>query len=252
MACLRALPLVVLVAACANGSSDRQGLGSDGGGNPDATSLPDAMSIGDRADASIILPVYDAAPAPIDAAPPPPDAAPGAPDATPCTDTVVNVLNNGNFDGGSGGGWMETSSGGFNLVVNQSEPGVTANTQPFLAWLSGYDDATDSLYQDVLIPDDATMVSVRGYRWTVTSEDPGALGFDVSQIDIADGSGNSLEGLAEWTNQDATSTWTAFNLPVTGSYQGQIVRLRLRSDTDLSLSTHFLYDSLQLRLTTCQ
>lgn len=196
-------------------------------------------------DAGVIQPDPDAAGEPVEE----PDAAPEEP---PCTVTTINLLGNPTFDSGPGGGWQESSSGNYSLVVDQSEPGISAHSPSFLAWLGGYDSAVDSLVQQVTLPADATNVRVRGQRWIDTFEAAGALPWDVARLDIVSTSGVSLEGLAEWTNQNSTVSWTAFNVPVTGNYQGQTVRLRFRSNIDGSEPTSFLIDSLLLEVTTCQ
>ena len=138
------------------------------------------------------------------------------------------------------------------LIINQSETDgeVNAQSPSFMAWLGGYDNAVDSLTQEVTVPADATNVRVRGHRRFITDEGGGV--YDRTWVDITDSAGTQLELLEEWSNQDDNSGWAAFNFAVGGNYQGDVIRLRLRSDADGSLSTHFFYDSLLLEVDTCQ
>jgi hypothetical protein len=241
--------LALAVAACATGTEEHRGFGGDGGDG-----LADAAQGG--ADSGNPFPTRaDATPGQPDAEPDP-DGAPviDEPDADTtgnCTITDINLLGNGNLDSGQGGGWMETSSAGYDIVVLDDEPGVTAHSGGYVAWMSGYDDAVDSLAQDIPIPDDATSVSVRGVRWIATEESASAVAFDVATLDIATTGGTQLEQVHQWSNQDDTSGWAAFNYQVTGDYQGDTIRVRMRSDTDDSYPTHFLFDTLDFRVTTC-
>jgi len=249
--------LAAALGACATGKEDRGVGGGDGtpdagsgapdGARPDASSLPAAPDGG-------LVPVADAAPP--DAAPP--DAAPGEPDAAPCTITTINLLGNPSLDSGPGGGWLETSSAGYNLIVSQAEldelfgPGaLVAHSPSYIAWLGGDYNLTDSLAQDVVIPADASNVAVRGQRWIASEESPSAP-YDTLRVDIATTAGVQLELLEQWSNQDDTATWSAFNLPVSGNYQGQTVRLRFSGATDSTLNTNFFFDTLLLEVTTCQ
>lgn len=173
------------------------------------------------------------------------------PDAAPeCTVQTINLLNNTNFDNGLGA-WAQASSGGYQLIMNQSETGITAHSGVMVGWLSGYDDALDSLSQAVDIPADGTNVTVRGQRYFTTDELGGT--YDKTWLDITDaGGGTQLEQLQQWSNSDDTGGWVAFNYAVAGNYQGQTIQVRLRSDTDDSYPTWFFYDSFRLEVTTCQ
>lgn len=218
-------------AACATATSDgeRQASGADAGDVEPAP--PDAGA-----------PTPDAMPPHEDA----PDAAPGPP---PCTVQTVNLLNNPNFDNGLGA-WAQSSSGGYQLIMNQSETGITAHSGVMVAWLSGYDDAVDSIAQNVPLPADASNVRVKGQRHFTTDESGGT--YDRTWLEISDPAGNLLEPLAEWSNQDVSGAWVAFDYALAGSYQGQTIKVTLRSDTDYSNPSWFFYDTMRLEVTTCQ
>ena len=212
------------------------------GGRPDGSPVEPRPPM---TDAGVIVPDPDAA-VPVDEEP---DAAPEEP---PCTVTTVNLLANPTFDSGPGAGWQESSSLNYGIVLQQDDTPVPAAHSPsFLAWLGGDVNLTDSVTQTVTIPADASAMQVRGQRWIASAETV-AGAFDVLRLDIATTGGTQLELVKEWSNLDSTSTWSAFNLPVTGNYQGQTVQLRFRGSTDSSENTNFFLDSLLFEVTTCQ
>jgi len=216
-----------------------------------ATSAPGEREAPDSADAGGGgLDEPDASAAPADAMPAhnePPDA--GPPDPPPCTVQTVNLLNNANFDNGLGA-WAQASSGGYQLIMNQSDTGITAHSGVMVAWLSGYDNAVDSIAQNVSLPADAANVTLKGQRHFTTDESGGT--YDKTWLEITDPAGNVLEQLAQWSNQDVSGDWVAIQYPLAGAYQGQTIKVRLRSDTDYSNPSWFFYDTLRLEVTTCQ
>jgi kumamolisin len=225
-------------------------------GAPDAAPRPDA---GDP-DASIPQPTPDAAP--IDAAlPPPPIDAAVAPDAPPCTPTTINLLTNAGFDTGPGAMWTEVQGTGGELILT----GTALQNQPphspaYAVWFGGYDGAEEQLLQTITVPAGATNLHFKGQRWIKTAE-LGTTAFDKLSFEILPVSSTtpleSIGGSPTYTNATTTTTWTAFDLPLTGNYAGQTVRLRLHATTDdltppQSYPTSFLIDTLVLEATVCQ
>jgi hypothetical protein len=237
-------------------------------------SVPDAgtFTVADAGPALDAPVTPDGAPSP-DAPPMSPDATPTTtPDAAPppppdaCVPSVVDLLVNGSFDDGHGVGWVEFSSGGFDLVVHESEIApFPAQSPEHVAWLGGYPDAIDSLQQEITVPPDATSFQVTGFRLIVTEEasGPSAIEFDVAWIVLRDSSGALLEILKDtstsacvledctWSNRHASSTFQQFTLTPTGNYAGQTIRIQLLASLDAILHTNFVLDSLQVRVTAC-
>jgi hypothetical protein len=227
------ISILVTTAACATATSD-----------PGEREAPgESADAGGVASADAGAPPADAMPAHND----PPDAGDVEP---PCTVKTINLLRNPNFDNGLGA-WAQSSSGGYQLIMNQSETGITAHSGAMLGWLSGYDNALDSLSEDIDLPADATNVRIKGQRYFTTDEAGGT--YDKTWVDITDAAGTTqLEQLQQWSNQDVTGAWVAFDLPLAGNYQGQTIRVRLRSDTDSSNPSWFFYDTLRFEVTSCQ
>jgi hypothetical protein len=185
-----------------------------------------------------------------------PDASGPVPDADPnCTPVAVNLLANADFDLGPGS-WNETSGGGFPLITNQDDiTGVDADSGTFVSWLGGYvpaaGTASDVFFQDFSVPGDATAIALSGKIW-VDSAEILPLAFDTLDLEVVNvGSGAVLESLDSWSNLDSATGWVAFNATVSGSYQGQTVRLRWTADFDSTQQTSFLVDTLALNTTSC-
>ncbi len=241
------------LAACATGSSDATGTDA---GKPDQVG-PDA-AIGGRADAAQGLQADAGPPGTPDATPVinPADASVPLPDADPnCIPAPLNLLANSDFDLGPGS-WTETSGGGFALITSQDDVnGVDADSGTFVAWLGGYTPATgtanDIFFQDFSVPGDATAIALTGKIWVDSAEIP-LLPFDTLDLEVVNvGTGAVLESLASWSNLDSATGWFAFNANLTGSYQGQTIRLRWTADFDSTQRTSFFLDTLALDTTSC-
>lgn len=266
--------LVTTITACATGESDpdatAQGFVDSGatidsgptGGRADAAPMPDAdPSAPDAAPMPDAAALPDAA-LPIDApsaadAQTMVDAAPGTPDAMPmvdagCTVQMIQLLQNANFDNGSGPPWTQIGST-FDYIVDSSElpTALVPQSGAWAAWMGGELSITQIMYQDVAIPAGATGLQLVGYRW-FASEETTAGAWDTFDVEIRTTSSGLLERLSRYDNEDTTTAWTAFTLLAGNSYPGQTVRMYFAAVLDDSLNTNFFFDTLALRVTVCQ
>lgn len=209
--------------------------GGDGGVGPDADVFPD----GNDTDARIIQNI-DAGPR-IDAMP--------RPDAAPqCTDNVEKLVQ-GSFEAGSTAPWMRATS--EQIIHDSNTVPVAPQEGNWAAWLGGINGATRTLYQDVVIPPGAINMRITVYRWIASADDP-AMAFDGFALSLQNTTGGILESIVTWTNQDTTSTWTAFSYDFLGDHAGQTVRVNLTSTQDGSFNTNFFIDNMSLTVTECQ
>jgi len=240
------LPIVGVCAwlatsACATGSFDADA--GPGAADADEISDPDTGSLADAAsdddDASLPIGGLDAAPTP-DAALPPPD-------AEPCTPTWIELLTNGNLDSGPTG-W--TIAGGDVVYTSAMMP-ISAHTGGYAAWLVGYNNADEQLYQAVSVPADATALRLRGYGCYVTTDTGGA--HDYLTIRLRNGGGSPLETLASYSNLDvgAVCSWTEFELDAASAHAGETIQLHLRGTSDGLYVTSYFVDSLHLEAYAC-
>src|SRR6266545_2747478 len=179
--------------ACATGAGEDRGRGTDEDGGPtDKPGLrdgggPDAFGA-DDIDAATL------------------DVIDGGSSDGGCAGGPVDLLANGNFDGGPGGPWVETSSGGFELILPEGDPDlpfeVTPDSGRFLLYMGGYNDATDAIHQVVSVPADAGGVRLRG-AGRIDTDEMLDLPFDQVFIEIASPEGELVEELGRVSNQDA-------------------------------------------------
>jgi hypothetical protein len=230
-----ACALVIGYAACAKGTEPKPD-DPDGGLPPRAdanlTPQPDAEDPPD-------------APPHIDAPPGTPDAPPPPPDAMGCTVQQVQLLGNAAFDAGVAP-WIEA---GVYPIIGAPPTGVTAVSAPNVAWMAGYDDAIDRVYQDVAIPATATAVLVQGFLRIDTQESGGV--YDLASLELRTPADGLLATLGAWDNNDAASIFISQSLPAPSAYAGQTIRVSFHATTDFSLPTSFFWDSVALQVTAC-
>jgi hypothetical protein len=178
------------------------------------------------------------------------DAAPGPSDAAACVLGPVQLLTNAAFDDTPvGTGWTEDA---FDVAIIQPPPdGVTAESGTTVAWLAGYATASDDhLSQDVVIPAEATELTVTGFVW-VETEETGAGDFDVAQLRLATTGGVTVEVLGDWSNQSEDGAWLPFSATLGSAHAGETLRLQLDASTDGSLLTSFLFDTMAVTARAC-
>jgi hypothetical protein len=158
----------------------------------------------------------------------------------------VNLLLNGNFDEGPGIGWTEYSSKGWNIICSAAElPSLMPHSGTYVAWLGGDYNLNDYLYQDVVIPNNATDLTIKLYRYFATQETSGT--YDQVALLIRNPNTNQiLETLATWSNLDSTSSWVFQSIPISGNYAGMPVRVYFNSSSDSLRNTNFFLDTISL------
>jgi hypothetical protein len=247
---LRSLPLALLVAACATA-----GDGSSGGGDEDDSDAmremgPDGrMGSGNPGDASQFngTDARESFDPPPDARPatPPPDAPAG------CTPTWRSLLANGNLDAGPTAGWSTYSAAGAAVITNGAP--LTPHTPPYVAWLAGYDNALEQMWQTVTVPATATMLRFRGYGCFVTTE-TAAGAFDWATVSLHDpGSMALLEIVLGVTNEDAGDICNFVLVEGTASesYAGRSIDILFEGQNDVSFPTSFWWDTITLEAYAC-
>ncbi len=159
---------------------------------------------------------------------------------TPVASTCNEGLTNGGFESGSSP-WVQTSTGGYNLV-DTTRP----HTGSYSAYLAGYNNATDTIYQQVTIPANATSATLT-YWWNMSTQETGATKYDFLYARVLNSSGTTLATLQTMSNADTQNTWkqSSFNLL---AYKGQTVRVYFKGTTDSSLTTSFFVDDVSLNI----
>jgi hypothetical protein len=162
-----------------------------------------------------------------------------------CVVTTTNLLTNPGFDTGLAP-WAQNPTG---IIDTPPHLPVTPQAGNYAAWLGGDLNATDTLFQKVMVPATTTSLHVKGYKWFTTQDVPG---FDVLSIQTRTSSGTKLEELASLSPSKDDTKWVAFDYTVPTTHAGQTIELALISDTDDSLNTNFFIDSLEVDATYCK
>jgi uncharacterized repeat protein (TIGR01451 family) len=157
-----------------------------------------------------------------------------------CSERMVN----GGFENGPGAGaapWVISTLSPDDMIADYYPHSGT-----YHAWLLGYDDGVDTLYQTVSLP---TLISsaTLTYWWYMSTEDYPFEAYDVMTVTVRNSSGTLLQTLQVLSNQSAAEVWTqsTFNL---AAFAGQTIRIQFHATSDSSYSTSFFVDDVSLNL----
>jgi hypothetical protein len=155
------------------------------------------------------------------------------------TGGCANVIANGGFESGSAS-WTESSSGGYELIDTTRH-----HTGSYSAYLAGYNNAVDSIYQTVSIPAGATSANLSYWSYMTSSEGTG-VAYDYMYVEVRSTSGALLGTLKTQSNRDARGAWLQTSNLNLLPWKGQTVRVQFRATTDSSLVTSFFVDDVAL------
>ncbi len=154
----------------------------------------------------------------------------------PCAQPIQN----GDFEAGS----AYWTLGGATIISTR-----TPHSGSYSAWLGGYNNANDTLYQTVTIPSTGPtgqpIVSAwLGYYWYMTTEET-SHSWDYLYVKIRDAYGNDLTTLETLSDGSTANTWGFSSFDVS-AYIGQTVQVYFRGTTDGSYKTSFFIDDVSL------
>lgn len=167
------------------------------------------------------------------------------PTATPTdTPTPTDPIQNGDFENGPDGSWMEYSALGYlPLILESSVLPVTPHSGNWAAWLGGADNELSALIQSVTVPSGASTLS---FWYWIASQDTvcdasGDLGGVIVHI------GGTYEVVDAFVLCDATNTggWVRRTVDLS-AYVGQTVDLDIRAETNASLNSNLFIDDVVL------
>jgi hypothetical protein len=162
-----------------------------------------------------------------------------------CVVTTTNLLTNPGFDMGLAP-WAQTPN---TIIDTPPDLPLTPQSGTYAAWLGGDLNATDTLFQKVVVPATTTSLHVKGYKWFTTQDVPG---FDVLSIQTRTSAGAMLEELASLSPSKDDTKWVAFDYTVPTTHAGQTIEIAFISSTDGSLNTNFFIDTLEVDATYCK
>lgn len=151
------------------------------------------------------------------------------------TDVVEGTILNGDFEQGHVA-WMEYSSNGWPLILEDIYTPYTAHSGSWLAWLGGDYDEISRLSQTFYVPAGA---SILHYWYWSDSDD--ICGFDYFRIKV-NGTTVYTLNLCSSTN---TGTWVEATLNL-AAYANTTITLMFEVTTDDSLNSNLLLDDVSL------
>lgn len=159
---------------------------------------------------------------------------------------VANILLNPGFEAGPVA-WTDHTANGYPVVTAYLNPDNAANT--WYAWLCGYDNCADTIYQDITIPADAQSAYVQFNYWVRTDETSISTAYDSMTVRIY--SPVSASSYKYWTlsNLNSTTGWALSPQYDVSAYKGQTIRLQFSATTDASFATDFFVDNVNLMVT---
>jgi len=161
-------------------------------------------------------------------------------DYPPC----VQLVQNGGFEAGiPPTPWVES---GLYELIHTYRP----HNGSYSAWLGGYDNANDTLYQAITIPNTGPtgrpVASARlTYYWYMTTYETLPGDFDKLRIQIRNVYGSPLRELELVTNRSTKDTWVVSSFDVS-EFIGQTIRVHFQGTTNGTLITDFFVDDVSL------
>jgi kumamolisin len=178
---------------------------------------------------------------------PPPTTTPPTTTTTPVPTTTptggsTQLIQNGGFESGNTN-WTESSSGGYEIVDSSTSSQHHAGSAS--AWMCGYTSCTDTIYQAVSIPSNATSATLSYYVYV--SSAPSSS--DSFKAQLRNSSGTVLSTLQTLSSGTTTGTWLHGSFDVT-SKAGQTVQVFFAGVTSASDSVSYFLDDVTLNVTT--
>jgi hypothetical protein len=160
---------------------------------------------------------------------------------TPGGGTCGEIISNGGFESGTSP-WVQTSANGYQLI-DTTRP----HTGAYSVYLGGYNNAVDTIYQQITIPATATSATL-SYWWYMTTQES-THPWDYMYVQVLNSSGGLLTTLQTLNDGSTANTWVhpSFSLL---AYKGQTIRVYFKMTTDSSLTTSFFVDDVSVNV--CQ
>lgn len=155
-------------------------------------------------------------------------------------EACVDLVQNGGFEQGPANPvpWVLR---GFTHVSEER-----AHRGYFGAWLGGYRDASDTLWQQLVIPAGASTATLR-YWWHMDSLDDLETPYDHLRVALRTPEGELVQELETLDNTLQRSTWSQSAYDVS-SYAGETLRIHFRCVGNGTFVTSFFLDDVELEV----
>ncbi len=155
---------------------------------------------------------------------------------------AVNAAQNGGFESGTQN-WVQTPG----IIVDRTSTSpVFAGGGSRLAWLCGYNNCNDTLYQDMTLPAGNASVLVQLSYFISTQEQSLTTAYDYMSVQVRSLTQPALQATAAiFSNLDAASTWRSLVADIS-QFAGHTIRLIFTALSDASLSSSFYVDNVSV------
>jgi kumamolisin len=158
---------------------------------------------------------------------------------TTTTPVAGQLIQNGGFESGNAN-WTESSSSGYEIVDSSTSSQHHAGSAS--AWMCGYNNCADSIYQTITIPSSANSATLTFWVYVSTQETSHA--YDYFYAKVRNSSGTVLATAT--TLSDGTATgWKQYTANLT-AYKGQTVQVYFNATNDSSNPTSFFLDDVSV------
>jgi len=157
------------------------------------------------------------------------------------TPTARQLIVNGGFESGQSP-WGESSANGYQ-IIDPSRP----HTGTHSAWMCGYNNCNDQIYQTVTLPATFTKVTLGYWYYSDTQESAGSPCYDYFYARIKSSSGGIITTPQQSCNSSATNGWVFKSFDLTSAlsgYAGKAVTVSFQGTTDSSLTSDFFVDDV--------
>jgi subtilase family serine protease len=154
--------------------------------------------------------------------------------------TAGQLLGNPGFETGSAAPWSASAG-----VISANGSGESAHSGTYFAWLDGYGTThTDTLSQQVAIPNGCTNYTLSFYLHIDTSETTTSTAYDKLTVQVI---GSTTTTYATFSNLNHNTGYAVHSYNV-GTYAGQTVTVKFTGTEDSSLQTSFVIDDTALNV----
>ena len=178
-----------------------------------------------------------------------PSATPTATKTAPptATPTVVarQLIVNGGFESGQSP-WSESSANGYQLV-DPTRPHAGSSS----AYLCGYNNCNDQIYQTVTLPTTFSKVTLGYWYYSDTQEAAGSPCYDYFYARVRSSTRATITTPQQSCNSSVTNGWVYKSFDLTSAlstYAGKQVQVYFQGTTDVSLTSDFFVDDVTLNV----
>ena len=131
--------------------------------------------------------------------------------------------------------WVQSSSGGYQLVAP-----TRPRSRSYSAYLGGYNNARDTIYQTITVPSNGTVT----YWWYMSTQET-THSWDYLRVRLHNTSGSLVANLRTFSDGSGAGVWRQDSLSLS-SYAGQTLRVTFTLANDGSLPTSFFIDDVSV------